>query len=270
MNAAANLCLKLKKNSPNNCHPTCTDCIRNKERDCNQEVFNMSICTGVGCSEMRWCGMDSNYKKFDCSECKDLLKRACNITKNTECEKRTKRDSTDNSDDKHQKSSSGSHKTKASDDKEFTDATNTLESVFFTLSSAIKHGRTKLVDIEETDLEVDSEMVIEIIQSTAGVGFIIGLIVTLYKLRNRFNRLVKRTLPKTKFPPQLPSFTPGQNMPAQNMPAGQHFTYSQPPQPAPNQPPTQLQNQLVQFQPSIIANQLAGTGMKDDITNVRT
>ena len=113
-------------------------------------------------------------------------------------------------------------------------------------------------------------MVIEIVQSTAGVGFIIGLIVTLYKLRNRFNRLIRRTLPKTKFPhpPPLQSFTTGQNMPA-----GQHFTYSQPPQPpAPTQPSAQLQNQLpmVQFQPSIIANQLAGTGMKDDITNART
>ena len=255
-----------KRNSSKDCHPTCTDCIRTKERDGNQEIFNMSICTGLGCSYMRWCGMDSNYQKFDCHKCKDLLKKACNITKNTECEQRTKRDNTAISNDRYQKSSSGSHKTKTSDDKEFTDATNTLESAFFTLSSAIKHGRTKLVDMEETELELDSEMIIEIIQSTACVGFIVGLIAALYKLRNRFNRIVRRTLPKTKFPPPLLSLTT-----AQNMPTAQHFTYGQAPQtPAPSQPPTQLQNQLVQFQPSIIANQLAGTNINDNITDIRT
>ena len=51
-----------KGNTLNNCDPTCTDCIRCKLKDGNQEVFNMSICTGSGCSEMRWCGLDNNYK----------------------------------------------------------------------------------------------------------------------------------------------------------------------------------------------------------------
>ena len=257
------LVMEIKKGDTlKHCDPTCVDCIRSKEKDGNQEVFNMSLCTGLGCSKMRWCGLDNNYKRYDCSRCKDHLKRACNITRNTECEQRTKRDNTHNSNNQYQKSSSSaSHKKKSSNDKEFTDATNTLESAFFSLSSAIKHGRTKLMDIQETELDLDSQAIIEIVQSTAGIGLLIALIIALYKLRNRFNRLVRRTLPKGKFPPPLPSFTNGQNMTS-----AQHFTYNQPQQ---SHPPTQ--SSMVQFHPSIIANQLAGTSsMKEDIGNART
>ena len=44
-------------------------------------------------------------------------------------------------------------------------------------------------------------MIIEIVQSTTGAALVIGLIVLLYRLRNRFNRIVHRTIPKSKFPP---------------------------------------------------------------------
>ena len=36
---------------------------------------------------------------------------------------------------------------------------------------------------------------------TTGAAIVIGLIVLLHRLRNRFNRIVHRTIPKTKFPP---------------------------------------------------------------------
>ena len=93
-------------NGQENCHPTCTDCIKSKEKDGNQEIFNTSICTGVGCSEMRWCELHQNYKDFDCSLCKDFLKETCNVTTNTECEQRTKRDNTNNNNNNHQGSAS--------------------------------------------------------------------------------------------------------------------------------------------------------------------
>ena len=44
-------------------------------------------------------------------------------------------------------------------------------------------------------------MIIEIVQSTTGAALVIGLIILLYRLRNRFNRIVQRTIPKSKFPP---------------------------------------------------------------------
>ena len=44
-------------------------------------------------------------------------------------------------------------------------------------------------------------MVIEIVQCTEGAALVIGLIVLLHRLQNRFNRIVHRTIPKTKFPP---------------------------------------------------------------------
>ena len=44
-------------------------------------------------------------------------------------------------------------------------------------------------------------MIVEIVQSTTGAALVIGLIILLYKLRNRFNRIVYRTIPKSKFPP---------------------------------------------------------------------
>lgn len=81
------------------------------------------------------------------------------------------------------------------------DAKNTLESAFFSLSSAIRTGKSKISDNEATDLELDSDLILEIAQTTSGIALALGLIVFIYRSRNRFNKLVKRTLPKSKYPP---------------------------------------------------------------------
>ena len=47
-------------------------------------------------------------------------------------------------------------------------------------------------------------MIVEIIQSTSGVALVVGLMALLYRARNRFNRIVHRTIPKSKFPPPPP------------------------------------------------------------------
>ena len=52
-------------------------------------------------------------------------------------------------------------------------------------------------------MDIDSDMIIEIVQSTSGVALVIGVIILLYRARNRFNRVVHRTIPKCKFPPPL-------------------------------------------------------------------
>ena len=59
----------------------------------------------------------------------------------------------------------------------------------------------KISDSEATDLEIDSDLILEIVQSTSGIALALGLIVFIYRSRNRFNKLVKRTLPKSKYPP---------------------------------------------------------------------
>ena len=47
-------------------------------------------------------------------------------------------------------------------------------------------------------------MIIEIVQSTSGAALIIGLLVLLYRIRNRVNAIIHRTIPKSKFPPPPP------------------------------------------------------------------
>ena len=46
-------------------------------------------------------------------------------------------------------------------------------------------------------------MIVEIVQSTTGAALVIGVIILLYRARNRFNRIVHRTIPKSKYPPPL-------------------------------------------------------------------
>ena len=58
-------------------------------------------------------------------------------------------------------------------------------------------------------------MVIEIVQSTSAAALVVGLIVLFYRMRNRFNRLVHRTLPKTRFPPGQITEIPMTNHPYQ-------------------------------------------------------
>ena len=47
-------------------------------------------------------------------------------------------------------------------------------------------------------------MSVSIVQSTSGAALIMGLVVFLYPVRNRFNGLVRRLAPKNKFP-KLPT-----------------------------------------------------------------
>ena len=130
----------------------------------------------------------------------------CNINSSKPCKQRIKRKSS-HYDESHEDSSSGSskgsHRTKSTDEKQLIDARNTLESAFFSLSSAIKTGRSKTSDEENTDLDIDSDMIVEIVQSTTGAALVIGVIILLYRARNRFNRIVHRTIPKSKYPPPL-------------------------------------------------------------------
>ena len=84
------------------------------------------------------------------------------------------------------------------------DSRNTLESAFFSLSSAVRSGKHKTLEEEDTNLDIDSEMIVEIIQSTSGVALVVGLMALLYRARNRFNRIVHRAIPKSKFPPPPP------------------------------------------------------------------
>ena len=128
----------------------------------------------------------------------------CSIRSSKQCKQRTKRRSDYYRSDQgnfESKSSRGSHSIKSTDEKQLIDARNTLESAFFSLSSAIRTGKSKTLEQQDTDLEIDSDMVIEIVQSTTGAALVIGLIILLYRLRNRFNRIVHRTIPKSKFPP---------------------------------------------------------------------
>ena len=90
---------------------------------------------------------------------------------------------------------------KSTDEKQLIDASNTLESSFFSLSSAITTGKSKTLEQQDTDLEIDSDMIIKIVQCITGAALLVVLIVLLHRLRNRFNRIVHRIIPKTKFPP---------------------------------------------------------------------
>ena len=192
------------------CEPVCTECVSSKTKTIvsskTQTTFNLDICLGIGCSQSRWCGLHQDYQKFNCKGCQKLLMDLCNINSSKPCKQRIKRKSS-HYDESHEDSSSGSskgsHRTKSTDEKQLIDARNTLESAFFSLSSAIKTGRSKTSDEENTDLDIDSDMIVEIVQSTTGAALVIGVIILLYRARNRFNRIVHRTIPKSKYPPPL-------------------------------------------------------------------
>ena len=81
----------------------------------------------------------------------------------------------------------------------------TLESAFFPLPSAIKTGKFTTLDEENTGLDMGSDIKIELVRRTSGVVLVIEVIILLYRARNRFNRIVHRTIPKSKFhfPPPL-------------------------------------------------------------------
>ena len=185
------------------CEPVCTECVSSKTKN----TFNLDICLGIGCSKSRWCGLQGQaYEKFNCKGCKKLLIDLCNFNSSKPCKQRIKRKSghyDDSHEDYNSGSSKGSHRTKSTDEKQLIDARNTLESAFFSLSSAIRTGKSKTSDEENTDMDIDSDMIIEIVQSTSGVALVIGVIILLYRARNRFNRIVHRTIPKSKFPPPL-------------------------------------------------------------------
>ena len=59
-------------------------------------------------------------------------------------------------------------------------------------------------------------MIISIVQSTSGATLIMGIIVFLYRVRNRFNSLVHRVAPKHKFP----------KPPTQDGNTGMHFPFN--------------------------------------------
>ena len=184
------------------CEPVCIECVSSKTKN----TFKIDICLEIGCSQSRWCGLHQGYQKFSCKGCKKLLMDLCNINSSKPCKQRIKRKSIhydESHEDSNSGSSKGSHRTKSTDEKQLIDARNTLESAFFSLSSAIKTGRSKTSDEENTDLDIDSDMIIEIVQSTSGVSLVIGVIILLYRARNRFNRIVHRTIPKSKYPPPL-------------------------------------------------------------------
>lgn len=197
----SNTCCKkfideVKENDMDGCDAVCTECIGSETNG----TLNLDICLGIGCSSSRWCGLHAKYKRFNCSKCRSTLRRICNIDNIPPCKERTKRDS-DRYNEDHEghpsSSSQRSHRTKITDEKQLIDARNTLESAFFSLSSAIRTGKSKTLKEETSDLDIDSEMVIEIVQSRSGVVFVIGLIVLLYRTRNRFNRIIHRKIPKS-------------------------------------------------------------------------
>ena len=65
-----------------------------------------------------------------------------------------------------------------------------------TILIGIRTGKSKTLEQQDTDLEIDSDMIIEIVQCTGGAALVIGIIVLLHRLRNRFNRIVHKPFPK--------------------------------------------------------------------------
>ena len=190
----------VKTENKRDCEPVCTESVRTQTND----TFNLGICLGIGCSSSRWCGLHKGYDKFDCSGCRKWLRTICSINSSKPCKQITKGRSYHYSSDQgnsESKSSRGSHSIKSTDDKQLIDAKNTPESPFFSLSSAIRTGKPMTVEQQDTDLEINSDMIVEIVQSTTGAALVIGLIVLLDRIRNRYNRIVHRTIPKSKFPP---------------------------------------------------------------------
>ena len=81
-------------------------------------------------------------------------------------------------------------------------------------------------------MEIDSDMVFEIVQSTLGAAFVLVVLLMLYKTRSRFNRIVHRVAPKSKYPDPKHPYPPENNRGAPDFrntcPPPQHFQRTSP------------------------------------------
>lgn len=137
------------------------------------------------------------------------------------------------------KSSKMKHSSNITDEKQMIDSVNTLESVFVSLSSAVRSASSKTQNEEESSVTLDSQAIIGIVKIIAGALALIVLFIVLYKARNRVNKLISRVVPKSRFPPAsyLPQlyrqFTQAQ---PQNIAGQQQMMASPPPLPQQRQP----------------------------------
>lgn len=200
----------------------------------------LDICMAVGCSRYLWFGRTRKYTVTTCSGCRQHLLAICKFNSTTPCKDRKRRGTNNDwenyNEERSASSSSAGHKTREKNERKFVGATSSLKSAFFTLSSAIKSGTVRTQNDEETDVEIDANMFVEIVQSTGGVVIIIAAGAFINKTRARVNKLIRRIAPKSKFP--VPKSTPGGiNEHALYMPTYQAMHQQQSsPQSAPQQP----------------------------------
>ena len=203
---------KIAKDAMPGCEEQCLQCIIDREQD---KTVITDFCLNLGCSSQYWCGGQKIYTEFLCHKCKNLVEDSCGLKtdqNSTYCNDRKRRDTEDEDeyeDERDKKRSSSvreSHKTTSKEKKQLIDAKNTLESAFFSLSSAIRTGKSEVSQeqTDDTEADIDSGMIIEIVQTASGAGVMIGLVAFLYKVRNRVNSIIHRTIPKSRFPAPMP------------------------------------------------------------------
>ena len=196
------------------CVPRCTQC----KKDENETVISVDVCLNekakhysilvkdLDCFKLEAAGIKnctSNRNRVECGRCKEYLKKRCNIDNTTPCKvQRNKRDDADsNRNVKTEQDHTSSYKTMKAKEEGRIGSETTLQSAFFSLTNAIQASKTK--ELEGTDTRIAMESVVQIVECIIAAITLAGSLALMYKMRKRFNRIVHRCIPKSRFPPKM-------------------------------------------------------------------